>query len=589
MRKWVAVVLLICLLLLGCGKNPEAGISREYDLDYGEIPDIDTLFQEFTEKMQEALPGWNWQGPQLTDCSHNHKKELISFYEKTREKLLGFDDAALTSEQRFNRDLLIEFLGAEIEGGKYLYHEYYVNPFNGVPFDLPHHLATTLEITCLEDAQNYVAKLRAIPGQLEQVRLGIEKQFALGIIPPHYILATYALVLNQFAHTAPRHNILYTSFETKVFSCEQITSYEKDSLKQTVLKIIEVEIYPAYLDLLELLRRHTWAEAEPAVTAGIWELPQGNEYYAHLVRKYTTTHLSPQEIHDIGLQEVERIHGEIRKKLAALGLAKQDPVAYLREIGKQDLLTNKKEILAEYDRIAERTRAILPKYFSNFPETPFEVQALPAYREVSYTNAYRGPHQGRPGVFFANLSLPLAKSDMEALAFHHGLPGRHLQAALQAEAELPEFRSLFRTMAYDEGWGLYVERLMYEEGCYSNPLSELGYLKSELLRAAQLVIDTGLHHYQWTWEDAEDYLWETVGLKRDYEIDRCIVRPGEALACKIGQLKILQLREMAREALGKQFDLREFHGVVLSTGSVPLDILEQEILKYIEAKKDNAG
>jgi uncharacterized protein (DUF885 family) len=210
----------------------------------------------------------------------------------------------------------------------------------------------------------------------------------------------------------------------------------------------------------------------------------------------------------------------------------------------------------------------MPEFFSTLPQAAVAVEPVPAFREDTFANAYRRPTGNQPGIFLVNLSYSHPKSEIDALAFHETMPGHHLRAALQREAKLPSFRSLVRSKAYTEGWALYAEKLMYENGCYSSPLSELGYLPVRVVSGARLVMDTGIHFKKWTRDEAIEYLWKTTGLKQDYEIDRYIVWPGQALAYKIGELKILELREMA------------------STGTVLLDILEQEVIRYIEDKKN---
>lgn len=396
------------------------------------------------------------------------------------------------------------------------------------------------------------------------------------------------MLVFQFQNTEPQENILYTTFETKLEKCTGISEEDNALLKEDALAAIENDVYTAYQDLHEFLLPYLRDVQLPTVKAGVWELPQGDEYYAYLVRMHTTTDLSPQEIHDIGLREVERIHGEIREKLQEMGFEAEDPIACLSEIVNKELITEREDILSEFRRVVEETARLLPEFFSTLPQAAVAVEPVPAFREDTYANAYRRPTGNQPGIFLVNLSYSHPKSEIEALAFHETMPGHHLQIALQLEAKLPSFRTMVRSTAYTEGWALYAEKLMYENGCYSSPLSELGYLQSELIRAARLVVDTGIHFKRWTREEAIDYLWKTTGLRLGQDVNRYIIIPGQALAYKIGELKILELREMAKEQLGVQFDLREFHNVILSTGSVPLDILEQEVIRYIEEKKNTS-
>lgn len=269
-----------------------------------------------------------------------------------------------------------------------------------------------------------------------------------------------------------------------------------------------------------------------------------------------------------------------------MGLGDRDPVAYLRELSNKDLITDEEEILNQYRLFITKAKSFLPKFFSRVPDAPIEIRAVPTFREATYSTAYVPVYEDQPGILMLGLSSPHAKSDIEAVTYHETIPGHHLQNAWLLEFKIPAFRDWITHTAYKEGWALYAERLMYENGCYSDAYSELGYLHSDLFRAARLVIDTGIHYKRWTRDEAIDYLWEVAGLKRDSEIDRYIVWPGQALAYKIGELQIFQLREMAREQLGEKFDIKEFHDVILSTGSVPLNLLEQQVILYIEEKQN---
>lgn len=594
-KKLIMVLLALCLALVGC-KGSGSEFSYGFNPKYGKVESIDQLFQEFFNKTMEKDPETaTWVGgfatgrkdDKLTDISFAFKEKEIQFYKNTLAILEGFDDSSLSDEERLNRDVLAWYLDMEIQGEEFIYHDYLLNQFNGIAASLPSSLATNLRISSRGDAENYISRLKAFPWKLEQLTQGIEKQMELGIVPPDNIFTSYSGSIAQITGPSPKDNPLYTSFVTQVDQCAAIPQEEKAALKEKALAAVENQVYPAYKEFHQFLLPLVRDFNKPSVTAGVWELPQGDEYYAYVVRKHTTTDLTPQEIHDMGLREVERIHGEIREKLAEMGLENQDPVEYLIKLGNQDLIRAREDILAEYRRVVSEVTSLLPELFNTLPKTPVRVEPVPRHREATYANHYAwpSPDGSTPGTFYVNLSYPHAKSDIEALTFHETLPGHHLQIALQLESDLLPFRNLVRTTAYPEGWALYAEKLMYENGCYSDPASELGYLKSELFRAARLVIDTGIHYKQWTRREAVDYLREVTGLRWENEIDRYIVWPGQALAYKVGELKLLELREMAMNELGDEFDLKEFHDVILSTGSVPLSILEQEVIRYLAEKK----
>lgn len=595
-KRILLVLLAACMLLAGCGDKNE--FAYEFDPEYGQVQDIDDFFQQFFNKMLQMDPEtatWvgeydgyeaNRKDDKLTDISFEFKLQELDFYKNSLDLLLSFDENNLSQEQRLNRDVLVWYLNKEIEREPFLYHDYLVNQFTGIPASLPS-FARDHQIKSVEDAENYISRLKAFPWKFEQLTEGIEKQMELGIIPPDFIFTAFASTVSQFTAPAPDRNSLYTTFVTNLNECSEVSEEEKARLKAEALEAVETHVYVAYKDFREYLLPIVRDYNKASVSSGVWELPQGEEYYAYAVSKHTTTDLTPQEIHDMGLREVERIHGEIREKLINMGIEDTDPVRYLINLGNQDLIRDRDEILAEYRQAVEEAKELLPEYFNTLPQGSVGVEAVPSHREATYANHYAwpAPDGSRPGIFFVNLSYPHARSDIEALAFHETVPGHHLQIALQLESGLPAFRNLVGATAYPEGWALYAEKLMYENGCYSDVQSELGYLKSELFRAARLVIDTGIHYKKWTRSEAVDYLRETTGLRWENEIDRYTIWPGQALAYKVGELKILELRDMAMEQLGDEFNLKEFHDLILSTGSVPLEVLEQEVVRYLEEKK----
>jgi len=595
-KRIFLVLLASCVFLAGCGDKDD--FAYEFEAEYGEVHDIDDFFLQFFNKTLQMDPEtatWvgeydgheaNRKDDKLTEISFEFRLETMKFYKNSLEVLLSFDDNSLSQEQRLNKDVLVWFLNKEIEGEPFIYHDYLVNQFNGIPASLPS-FAQDHHINSVEDAENYISRLKAFPWKLAQLTEGIKKQLDLGIAPPGYIFSAFAASVSQFTSPAPSSNSLYTTFVTKLDECSEISEEEKARLKAEALEAVKTHVYGAYKDLHKYLLPIVRDPSDVSVSSGVWELPQGDEYYAYIVSKHTTTDLTPQDIHEMGLLEVERIHGEIRNKLISMGVEDPDPVRYLINLGNQDLVRDRGEILAEYSQAVEEAKGLLPEYFNTLPQGSVHVEPVPSHREATYANHYAwpAPDGSRPGIFFVNVSYPHARCDIEALAFHETVPGHHLQIALQLESDLPGFRALVGTTAYPEGWALYAEKLMYENGCYSDPQSELGYLKSELFRAARLVIDTGIHYKQWSRREAIEYLRERTGLRWENEIDRYTVWPGQALAYKVGELKILELRDIAMEQLGDKFDLKEFHDVILSTGSVPMEVLEQEVMRYIEEKK----
>jgi uncharacterized protein (DUF885 family) len=351
---------------------------------------------------------------------------------------------------------------------------------------------------------------------------------------------------------------------------------------------------PAYQRLLEEMRRQ---QAMAPTDDGIWRLPNGEEYYAALLQSYTTTDLTADEIHDIGLREVARIHSEMRAIMAKVGFegSLQDFFEFTRT-DDQFYYTTREEYLADAQAALDRITEKLPEYFGVLPKAPMIIKPVEAFREKSAGKAfYQSPSAdgSRPGTYYVNLYnlRDMSKNELGALAYHEGLPGHHLQRALQTElGELPPFRRFGGWTAYTEGWGLYSEELGKDMGFYTDPYSDFGRLGMELWRACRLVVDTGIHSKRWSREEAIQYLKDnTPNPEGDIvrAIERYITTPGQATAYMIGKLKIMELREMAREELGSEFDIREFHDVVLTSGPVPLSILEENVVSWVEGKRGN--
>jgi len=334
----------------------------------------------------------------------------------------------------------------------------------------------------------------------------------------------------------------------------------------------------------------------------VWKLPEGNAYYAYCLRSNTTTDLTPAQVHEIGLKEVERIETEMKSILTAVGYAGiQDAPRKLSEFGKEEqfLYPNTDEgraaALAEYQRILDEMNASLDRFFGLRPKASLKVERIPEFREKTSAGAYyqQGDMSGsRPGVFYANLRdmKEIQKFGMKTLSYHEGIPGHHFQLSIAQELRgVPFFRRLVPFTAYIEGWALYAEKLAREQGFYKDdPYGEMGYLDSELLRAVRLVVDTGIHFKHWTREKAIEYMDAHTASAHESvvsEIERYIVMPGQACAYKIGEIKIVEQREKMKKALGDKFDLRQFHDLVLKNGSMPLILLERAVDDYIKTAK----
>ena len=364
-----------------------------------------------------------------------------------------------------------------------------------------------------------------------------------------------------------------------------------------VEKAIDEAVFPAYAQLI------SYFEAlEPKATSndGAWSLPDGDAYYAYQVESNTTTTMTPDQIHQLGLAEVARIGGEMDAILREAGYVDGTIGARVRQLAAApeqlypDNDEGRKQILADYQRIIDEVSAGLDPYFAVKPKAGVQVKRVPEFSEKTAPGAYyEGPalDGSRPGTFYANLRnvAEVPKMGMRTLAYHEAVPGHHFQIAIAQELkDLPIFRRMVPFTAFAEGWALYAERLAWEAGFEKNPMDNLGRLQAEMFRAVRLVVDTGMHAKHWTREQAIQYMSDNTGMGDDEvtaEIERYLVNPGQALAYKVGMLKILELREKARAELGPKFDLREFHDQVLRNGSMPMEILERVVNDWISEKR----
>ena len=463
-----------------------------------------------------------------------------------------------------------------------------VTQMSGVQQDVAQMLAMMPAATA-EQYEAILSRLEAVPALVDQTIVLMKEGLAAGLTPPRVTLRDVPQQVRNQIVDEPRESPLLRAFARFP---ESIGAAEGESLVRRAAAAYAVHVAPAYRRLYDFLVDTYIPKARE--TIALRALPDGDDWYAWSVRQYTTTTLGPDEIHALGRSEVERIRSGIDAAMAATGFPgtfhdfarflRTDPRFYYEKA--EDLVTG-------YRDICKRADPELVRLFSRLPRLPYGVKPVPSYAEKSQTTAYYepgSPAAGRPGYFFANTydlrSRP--RWEMEALALHEAVPGHHLQIALAQEMEdVPEFRRHGRFTAFVEGWGLYAESLGGEMGFYADPYALFGRLSYEMWRAIRLVVDTGLHWLGWTRQEAIDYFKDNSG-KAEHdiivEVDRYIVWPGQALAYKIGELKIRDLRARASAALGPAFDLRAFHDVVLGAGALPLDVLEDRVTRWVAAE-----
>jgi uncharacterized protein (DUF885 family) len=463
---------------------------------------------------------------------------------------------------------------------------------------VPAFLINQHQISSVDDAKAYISRLNGVPAVFTQLEKDLEIRADKGIIAPKFVFPHVIDSSKNIIQGAPfeegEDSTLLADFKRKVNKLE-IEEAEKTQLIATATQSLSASVQPAYQHLIDYL---VTLEARADTKDGIWKAPQGDELYNVLLKRTTTTDLTADEIHKIGLDEVARIHSEmnaIKEKVGFKGDLKTF-MAFMKS-DKQFYLPNTEEgkqaYLDDAVKLIDDMKLRLDEVFIVKPKADLLVKRVEAFREKAAGKAFYqqpAPDGSRPGIYYANLydmeAMPTYQ--MEALAYHEGIPGHHMQIAISQELEgIPKFRKFGGYTAYIEGWGLYSEYLPKEMGLYQDPYSDFGRLSMELWRACRLVVDTGIHKMKWTRQEGIDYYVNNTpnatsdGVKM---VERHIVMPSQATAYKIGMLKILELREAAKVSLGDKFDIREFHDVVLKSGAVPLNVLEGFVDKWVNAK-----
>ena len=449
-------------------------------------------------------------------------------------------------------------------------------------------MAKGIAMPSVRDYQNYIARLRGIPAYFAQQQANMRAGMAAGYTLPAAIMPGIIKVLDGQQYQSPEQTPFFEPFTRFP---EAVDAAQRERLTAAGRATIANDVIPAY----QRLRGFFVSEYLPAArkTIGASELPQGRAYYDALVRFFTNLDVTPQQVHEIGLREVARIHAEMEGVIRQTGF-KGDFPAFLQFLrtDPQFYAHTPEELLKDASYIAKQIDGLLPGYFGKLPRMPYSVQPVPADLAPNYTGGRYSPPPigGRSGGEFWVNTYQLDKRplySLTALALHEAVPGHHLQISLGRElADVPDFRLDFYSHAFGEGWGLYSEKLGVEMGMYKTPYDNFGRLSYEMWRACRLVVDTGIHSLGWSRERAQQYLAENTALADQEvrtEIDRYIAWPGQALAYKMGELKLLELRARAHQALGEHFDVRAFHDAVMLNGSVPLPVLERQIDEYIAA------
>ena len=514
---------------------------------------------------------------------------------KHLQTLNSYSDDELTENQVITKKIAIFDTDNDInEFEDFRFHSYPVNQISGAHLNAIEFMTDIHPIRSKREANDYLKRVSQIGASMDNLLLWLDEQAKIGIYPPTFV---FDHVINQLSEIlSDPSNPLQEVFGKKVRELD-LSDSEVNSLNVELSNIIEKSFNPAYQRLLD---RMIADKSNSNPNHGVWSLPNGDDFYKLRIRTYTTTNYSPQEIHDIGLSEVKRISERMREIFNELGYDNNKSVGVLlNELNENpdflyaDTPDRKEIVIRDYTAmVAEAAKKVEP-YFERMPKASVEVRPVPEYSEQTAAGGYyQGPSLDgkRPGVFYANLYdiKQTPTYSMMALTLHEAIPGHHMQIALNQENEnLTLYRKQgYRTSAFSEGWALYSEKLSLEVGVGRDLYDELGILQSEIFRAVRLVVDTGIHYKKWTREEAMDFMKNETGMSDTEvraEIERYIVWPGQALSYKVGMLKILELREKAKTALGEKFDIRKFHTIVLDNGIPPLFVLEELVENWIEA------
>ncbi|WP_162305845.1 DUF885 domain-containing protein [Oleisolibacter albus] len=570
--------------------------------DKGDTAALHAFFEEVFEAGVQASPQfqgqlgrktnmdkWDDQSDAADDARLARTRAALAYLRA------NWDPARLPEAARLNVRVFEQQAERQLEAEKWRRHDYPLNHLGGEHTGLPTYLINVHKVQSLDDARAYLARLAGIAAVLDQVMDNARASAALGVIPPKFSFAKLIPDIRAVVTGAPfddgPDSSLLADFKAKIAPLD-IPAPQKGDLIAQARRILTGTVKPAYERLGALAAD---LQAKATDEDGVWKLPDGAAYYRDKVRQATTTELAPEAVHALGLEHVALLQTEMRGIMAKVGF-QGDLQAFFQFVRTDerffypDTIEGRAAYIQQCNAVVDAFRPKLDELFLTKPKAPLVVKRVEAYREKSAPPAfYNQPalDGSRPGIFYAALSnmREVPKWAVDAVVYHEGIPGHHMQIAIAQELEdVPSFRKFSFFGAYIEGWGLYAERLPKEVGFYQDPYADFGRLNAQIWRAARLVVDTGLHAKRWTRQQAIDYMTTNTPLGRDLaerEVDRYIVSPGQATSYYVGMLKILELRQKAKTALGGRFDLRAFHDVVLRGGALPLSVLEETVDAWI--------
>lgn len=568
--KSLFLVVMCTVLLSACAATP---------------PDSDKQFTDLARQLWQAQQQLNETAPgELTDMSPQALEQRQQQRLQWQARLQQVNVKALSEQNQINHAILAYRLADQIDEYRFGAHLMPLTSESGFHTSLGF-MVQRGSFKTLADYQHYLQKLAAVARYMQQQTDWMKQGLASGVTQPKAVLKGFEQSIISYITKNPADSVFYQPFSRKPAF---ISDAEWQQLTAQAVQQITQTVNPAYQAFYDFMVEEYLPGARDTIAAS--DLPDGAAFYQNRLEHYTTLKLTPQQVHQTGLDEVKRIRAQMQQVIDQLGFTGSfaDFIQYLRS-DPQFYAKTPDELMRYAAYLAKKADAELPKLFKTLPRTPYGVVPVPAEIAPKYTTGrYSGPTRDDQAGFYWVNTYALDRRplyEMEALTLHEAVPGHHLQVALAREhAELPDYRRSFYTSAFGEGWGLYAEYLGLEMGFYQEPYSNFGRLTYEMWRAARLVVDTGMHTMGWSRQQAIDFLAQNTALSMHNvttEIDRYISWPAQALSYKLGEITIKQLRTEAEQALGDRFNVREFHDVVLSNGSVPLAVLEQQVRAYI--------
>lgn len=586
-------------------KQDSVNFAPLVESEDSESKSLATFFEDSFEQglrrspMMQSQLGLKWDYDKWNDISQAFADESKSIRQQAYVKATSFDQSKLNDNEVLSLQLFIADLERKAANDEFTHHRYVMHQFRAWHTVVPSFLINTHRVSSESDAQAYVSRLEKVAPLFDQVIDQLRIRESKGIFPPKWsyeqmIDASANVLKGQPFTDEGEMSTILADLNNKV-SALDIDDGKKQALIEVGAKALLTSVKPAYTKLIAELEKHK--DITPQGD-GVWRLPNGKQWYQNRLEWFTTTDLNAQQVHDLGLENVARIHDEMRSIMEAVGF-EGDLAAFFVFMREADQFyypptdEGRQRYMDEAKAYIDTMEAKLPEFFGLAPKAPMIVKRVEAFRERSAGKAfYQSPAKdgSRPGTYYANLfnMKDMPTYQMEALAYHEGIPGHHMQRAIAMELEgIPEFQKYLSFTAYTEGWGLYTEELGKDMGFYQDPYSDFGRLAMELWRACRLVVDTGIHDMKWSREKAIQYLVEnTPNSENDSTkaIERYIAMPGQATAYLVGKLKIMELRQKAMDELGDTFDYRGFHDEILKDGPVPMAILEEKINKWISTQ-----